>query len=210
MRILIFGATGGTGRELVTQALQRGHDVTAFVRSPDKLSSADPHLRVLRGDVANAEAVRAAVPGHDAVVSALGAFSRVPTTLLSDAAREIVAAMQAHGVRRIVWESAFGVGETRRQMGPIVKWVVPFLLRHPYADKERQEAILKATSLEWTIVQPPALTDGPLTEVYRVGPDVSAGRFYPKISRADVAHFMLGELETPSHVRQVVSVCSSP
>jgi putative NADH-flavin reductase len=113
MRILIFGATGGTGRELVAQALQGGHDVTAFVRTPGKVTVVDSRLRVVQGDIQLAESIDAAIPGHDAVVSALGAHSLGRTTLLSEAAREIVATMQGHGVRRIIWESSLGIGETR-------------------------------------------------------------------------------------------------
>lgn len=111
--------------------------------------------------------------------------------------------MQEHGVRRIIWESSLGVGETRGQLGPLYNWLlIPLLLRHAFADKERQEAIIRATSLEWTIVQPAALTNGPRTGTYRVG--ACAGRFFPTVSRADVAHFMIEELENPRHVRQVV------
>jgi putative NADH-flavin reductase len=206
MRILIFGATGGTGRELVAQALQGGHDVTAFVRSPGKLSIVDSRLSVVQGDIQRAEAIRAAIPGHDAVLSALGTRSLGQTTLLSNASREIVASMQEHGVRRLIWESSLGVGETRGQLGPLYSWLlVPLLLRHVFADKERQEAIIKASPLEWTIVQPAALTNGPRTGTYRVG--ACERRLFPRISRADVAHFMLKELENPRHVRQSVPLC---
>jgi putative NADH-flavin reductase len=206
MRILIFGATGGTGRELVAQALQGGHDVTAFVRSPGKLSIVDSRLSVVQGDIQRAEAIRAAIPGHDAVLSALGTRSLGQTTLLSNASREILASMQEHGVRRLIWESSLGVGETRGQLGPLYSWLlVPLLLRHVFADKERQEAIIKASPLEWTIVQPAALTNGPRTGTYRVG--ACEGRLFPRISRADVAHFMLKELENPRHVRQSVPLC---
>src|ERR1700730_17423920 len=106
MRILIFGATGGTGRELVAQALQRDHNVTAFVRTPGKLTTVNSRLRVVQGDIQRAESVHAAIPGHDAVLSALGTRSLGPGTLLSDAAREIAAAMQVNGMRRIIWESS--------------------------------------------------------------------------------------------------------
>jgi putative NADH-flavin reductase len=208
MRILIFGATGGTGRELVAQTLQRGHDVTAFVRTPDKLTVVDSRLRVVQGDIQRAESIHAAIPGHDAVVSALGTRSLGPTTVLSDAAREIVATMQGHGVRRIIWESSLGIGETRGQLGPLYNWLlIPLLLRHVFADKERQEAIIKATPLDWTIVQPAALTNGPRTETYRVGAGAACGGLWARVSRADVAHFMLKELENPRYVRQVVPLC---
>jgi putative NADH-flavin reductase len=206
MRILIFGATGGTGRELVSQALQRGHDVSAFVRTPAKVTVADSRLRIVQGDIGRPESLRAAIPGHDAVLSALGIRSFGRTTLLSNAAREIVDTMQAHNVRRLIWESSLGVGETRGQLGPLFNWlIIPLLLRHVFADKERQEAIIRATSLDWTIVQPAALTNGPRTGAYRVG--ACAGRRLPRISRADVAYFMIEELEHARHVRQVVPLC---
>src|SRR5258705_4521158 len=118
----------------------------------------DQRLRVVQGGIQQAESIHAAIPGHDAVLSALGNTSLGATTLLSDAAREIVAAMQVQGVRRIIWESSLGVGETRGQLGPLFNWVlVPLLLKHVFADKERQDAIIKASPLEWTIVQPAAL-----------------------------------------------------
>ena len=136
MRVLIFGATGGTGRQLVFQALRRGYDVSAFARNPGRLAIVDPRLRVVQGDVQRVESIRSATPGHDAVLSALGTRSLGPTTLLSDATRDIVAAMQTHGVRRIIWESSLGVGETRGRLGPLYNWLlIPLLLRHVFADK---------------------------------------------------------------------------
>jgi putative NADH-flavin reductase len=208
MRILIFGATGGTGRQLVDQALERGYQTTAFVRTAAKLSARHPLLRVVQGDIQHAETIRAAVPGHDAVLSALGHVSLRPTTLLSKAAREIVRTMQAYDVRRLLWESSLGVGETRGQLGALYNWLlVPLLLRHVFADKERQEQIVRSSALDWTIVQPGALTNGPRTGSYHVGQRACAGRPFPRISRADVAHFMLSELKARAFVRQTVSLC---
>jgi putative NADH-flavin reductase len=208
MRILVFGATGGTGRELVGQALDREHEVTAFVRTPEKLPERHPRLRIVQGDIARPDTIRAAIPGQDALASALGARTLGPSRLLSNALREILSAMTASGVRRIIWESALGVGETRGWLGPIYNWfLIPVFLRHVFADKERQEEILRASPLDWTIVQPGALTDGPRTGRYRVGLDAPAGRLLPRISRADVAHFMIGELEQPRHVHEVVPIC---
>ncbi|MDB5307979.1 MAG: 3 beta-hydroxysteroid dehydrogenase/Delta 5--_4-isomerase [Gemmataceae bacterium] len=211
MRILIFGATGRTGRQLVAQALKRGHAVTAFARTPGKLTLHDSRLTVIRGDVRIAESIHPAVPGPDAVLSALGTRSLRPTTLLSEAARRIVHAMEVHGVRRILWQSSLGVGETRGQLGPLYNWLlIPLLLRRVFADKERQEAILRATPLDWTIVQPAALTPGPRTGTYCAGPGAAAGQLFPRISRADVAHFLLEELEQRRHVRQAVPLCYCP
>ena len=208
MRVLIFGATGGTGRELVLQALQKGYDVSAFVRNPSNLTIQTARLHIVQGDIQRVESIHSAIPGHDAVLSALGTRSLGPTTLLSDAAREIVRSMEAHGVRYILWESSLGIGKTRGQLSPLYNWVlIPLLLRHVFADKERQEATIQATRLEWTIVQPAALTNGPRTERYRVGGSACNGRLFPRISRADVAHFMLKELEQRGHVRKVVPLC---
>src|SRR5712692_1814392 len=208
MRILIFGATGGTGRHLVEQALERGHHVTAFVRNPMKLPLQHPLLRIVQGDIQRAETIQAAVPGHEAVLSALGTRSLGPTTLLSEAAQQIVRAMEAHGVSRLLWESSLGVGETKGQLGPLYNWLlIPLLLRHVFADKERQEQVLKSSSLDWTIVQPAALTNGPLTGAYRSGHKACAGRLFPRISRADVAHLVLEELATRAYVKQTVTIC---
>jgi putative NADH-flavin reductase len=208
MRVLIFGATGGTGRELVLQALQKGYDVSAFVRTPSKLTIHTSRLHIVQGDIQRVESIHSAIPGHDGVLSALGTRSLGPTTLLSDAAREIVRTMEAHGVPRILWESSLGIGKTRGQLGRLYSWVlIPLLLRHVFADKERQEAIIRATRLEWTIVQPGALTNGPRIERYRVGTSACSGRLFPRISRADVAHFMLKELEQRGHLREVVPLC---
>jgi hypothetical protein len=111
MRILIFGATGGTGRELVLQALQKGYDVSAFVRTPSKLTIQTSRLRIVQGDIQRVESIHSAIPGHDGVLSALGTRSLGPTTLLSDAAREIVRTMEAHGVRHILRAIDYHLGQ---------------------------------------------------------------------------------------------------
>jgi putative NADH-flavin reductase len=207
-RILIFGATGGTGKELVTQALKRGHDVTAFVRDPSKLAVSHAHLRVHQGDLQEPETIRTAIPNHHAVLSALGTRTLGKNTLLSDALMEIIAVMTASSVRRLLWESSLGVGETRGQLGPLYNWIlIPLLLRNVFADKELQETMIRSSTLDWTIVQPAMLTNGPRTEKYRVGADACRQRRFSRISRADVAHFMLQEVDLPKHVRQSVALC---
>ena len=208
MRLLIFGASGGTGQQLVRQALERQHDVSAFVRTPSKVQIRSERLRIVQGDIADSQSIRSVIPGHDAVFSAIGTRSLSPTTLLSEAAAVIVSSMETSGLRRLIWESSLGVGETRGQLGPLYNTLLlPFLLRHVFADKERQESIIRASNLEWTIVQPATLTNGPLTGKYRVGRDAAAGRLFPKISRADVAEFMLREAAERAHVREVVPLC---
>src|SRR5713226_6867584 len=207
-RILIFGATGGTGKELVAQALQRGHDVTAFVRDPSKLAVSHAHLRIHQGDLQKPETIRTAIPNHQAVLSALGTRTLGKSTLLSDGLKEIIASMTASGVRRLLWQSSLGVGETRGQLGPLYNWtLVPLLLRNVFADKDLQERIIRSSTLDWTIVQPAALTNGPRTGKYRVGPDACRERRFPRISRADVAHFMLQEVAHPKYTNQSVALC---
>jgi putative NADH-flavin reductase len=208
MRLLIFGATGGTGQELVRQGLERGHEIAAFVRRPEKLTVRDPRLRVIQGDISKPETVRSAIPGNDAVLSALGSRDLKPSTLLSDAAEVIVRTMESTGVRRLLWESSLGIGQTHGQLGPLYNWfLIPLLLRNVFRDKERQESIIRSSNVDWTIVQPAALTNGPRTGSYRVGFDACAGRMFPKISRADVADFMLREAVENAHVRESVALC---
>ena len=135
MRILVLGSTGLTGREIVRQALERGHEVTAFARVPTDLAIQDLRLKIVQGDIQRPETIRSAIPGHQAVLSALGARALRPGSLLSDAAQEIVRAMQPAGVGRVLWMSSLGVGTTRGQLGPIYNWVfIPFLLRQLFAD----------------------------------------------------------------------------
>lgn len=205
MRLLILGASGGIGRQLVEQALERHHQVTAFVRSPEKLGAARDGLTVIEGDVRNADAMSAALAGHDAVLSALGPPGPSRNTITSDSARATVAALQASGVRRLL---VVGVAALFPDIGMFGRVLRNTLLRNIADDSAEMERIVKATRLDWTIVRPPRLTNGPRTEIYGLAVD-----HLPKgaggnatISRADVAHFMLDELEQPGHMRQVVGI----
>jgi len=203
MQVVVFGATGGTGRELVKQALGHGHAVRAFVRNPDRLKVIHHRLEVVTGDVQDAKGVSAAVAGQDAVFSALGVNDRKPNTVLSDATRTIVAAMQQEGVRRLLFLSSLGVGETKGQLGVIYNQILlPLLLKEIFADKETAETVVRESELDWTIVQPGRLTNARLTGKYRAGPDAAKGRWFPKIARADVADFMLNALERKQFIRE--------
>ena len=204
MRLLVFGASGHTGRELVRQALACQHRVTAFARNPAKLGSPAPNMRIVRGNVADYAAVSAAVAGRDAVVSVLG----VGTSLRHDpdvitGVRNIVGAMQEHQVRRLIYLSFIGVHESRASVGVILRFVAPIPLRHEIADHEVKEALVKASPLDWTIVRPPKLTDGPGTGHYRSGAHIATWAPLPLLARADVAHFILRELAHPQYIRQV-------
>jgi putative NADH-flavin reductase len=207
VNILVFGATGPTGHEVVMQALSRGHAVTAFVRNPQTLSISDERLRVVTGDTTRDEPkIAEAVRGQDAVVSALGRRSTFSSDhLIERSMRAIVPAMERAGVRRLILMSAFGVGESRRDAPLVPRIMYRVLLRDIFADKQAGEEHLRRSSLEWTIVYPVLLTDGPLTGSYRVGERLELHGL-PKISRADVAHFILTEMENGAFVRKVAVV----
>jgi putative NADH-flavin reductase len=200
MKLLLLGATGGTGQQVLSQALEGGHYVTALVRTPEKLS-AQEHLVVRAGDATDPEPVDAAVAGQDAVLSTLGVRSPLGGDLISRSLRAIVPAMQKHGVRRLIWLSALGVGQTREQAPAFLR--IPFntLLRRIGRDKAAGEEYLRSTDLEWTLVYPPALTNGPRTGRYRSGVmlDVKGA---PTISRTDVAEFMLAQLDDAAYIRK--------
>ena len=240
MKLLIFGATGGTGRALVEQALAQGHSVTAFARDPAKVRTTHQNLTVSQGNMLDPSSVEAAVQGQDAVLSALGTRPPVGlwiaatfaclllarflalsgpvglavriggpalanlilfrrTTALSEGTRNIVRAMEKHGVRRLICESSLGVGESRGRLGILYNLpVVPLLLRNIFADKAVQERIVHESALDWVIVRPTSLTNGPRTGVYRTGTDIGHWFFMSKISRADVADFMLKQLTDES------------
>jgi putative NADH-flavin reductase len=204
MRLLVFGASGQVGQELVRQALEDGHSVTGFVRTVGKLAGQHPSLRVVTGNVADYAAVAATVPGHDAVLSTLG----VATPLKHDpevvsGVQHIVHGMEEHSLRRLVYLSFIGVRESRHAVGFMLRRIAPIPLRHEIADHEAKEAVIKASALEWTIVRPPKLTNGPRTGSYRSGENITTWKPMPLLSRADVARFMLQELVEPKFVRKI-------
>jgi putative NADH-flavin reductase len=219
MRLVIFGPTGGTGRRLVERAIAEGHEVTAFVRNPSRMTARHQRLRVVVGDAFDRGKVREAVAGNEAVISVLG--SRQPSNplhpnrpgdpngVLSASARNIVAAMKEHGLRRFVCQSAWGVGESKQDPGFagafFMKVLVPPLLRDEYADKEAQEDIVRESDLDWTIVRPMILTNGPWTNDYHADVDLKPGR-RPYIARADAADFLMRQLADDTFVRRTPAI----
>lgn len=203
MRLLLLGATGGTGLALLEQARARGHEVTAFVRSPHKLGAPRDGVDVRRGDPRSAAELRAVLPGHDAVVSTLGPPGPGRSTILGEGARSTVAAMQAVGPRRLLVVSAAVLFESAGILATILRRT---LLRNVAADAAEMERTVVASGLDWTIARPPRLTNGPLTARYRVENGRLPGGSLASISRADVAHFLVGELERGAHAREIVGM----
>jgi putative NADH-flavin reductase len=202
MRLFILRATGGTGRALLEQAVERGHQITAFVRSPQKLGPLREGLAVRQGDPRNVAELGDALAGHDAVVSALGPPGLGRTTILRYCARSTVAAMQAEGVRRLLVVSAAMLFQDAGILAAVLRRT---LLRNVAEDAAEMERVVMTSGLDWTIARPPRLTNGLLTRHYRIE-DGRLPRGSISLSRADVAHFLLGEVERGAHVRQIVGM----
>ncbi len=204
MRLFILGATGGVGRALVEQALRRRHHVTALVRSPQKLDGVTG-ATVLRGDPRSPGQLRDALPGHDAVLSSLGPTGIGPTTIVADCARATVAAMLATGVRRLL---VVGVAVLFENDGILPAIARRTFLRNVARDSAEMERVVAASGLDWTVARPPRLTDGKLTGAYGVADGRMPDGARLTISRADVAHFLLDEVERPAHVQRIVGLAS--
>jgi putative NADH-flavin reductase len=208
MRILVLGATGATGRHLVEQALAQGHHVTALARNPAKLHSRCRDLTVVQGDVTDPRAVERSVRSQDAVLCALGSS----TPLKHDAAlvagiSNLVGAMERLHIRRLVYLSFLGVHDGRRQLSRLGKYIVaPLLMRKVAADHEYKETIIQRSTLDWVIVRPPRLTNGRRTGTYRSGAEIQATLVVPRVSRADLAEFMLRQLNGDTYVRKTPAV----
>lgn len=243
-RLLVFGATGGTGRQIVRQAIRQGHVVTAFARDPSKIRLTHENLRVVQGDILQPDSVDRAVAGQDAVLSALGIrlpigivvlvvvatqivvrtvplsrpaallvelgvpilsillLSRRKTTL-SEGTRNIVQAMERAGVKRFVCESSLGVGDSKWRLGILHNLIaIPLFLRNVFADKEEQERIIAGSGLDWVIVRPTVLTNGPQRNAYRAGAEIGHWFIPSRISRADVAAFMLEQVTGGDYLRK--------
>lgn len=204
MNILIIGATGGTGQELVTQALAQGHSVTAFARNPAKVTLTHERLVVVKGDVLDYGTVERAAKGKDAVVSALG-HKRwfVPSKILSEGTRNIIRAMEQHGVRRFVCETSLGVGDSVGKLGLYYTlFVIPFIVFFYFRDKGRQERVIRKSNPDWIIVRPGQLTNGRQRGTYRHGDNIGSFITTVRISRTDVADFMLKQLSNDIYLRK--------
>ena len=207
MKLAVFGANGPTGREVVRQALDAGHEVTAFVRDAYAFPLSNERLRVVVGDTLRDDArVAEAVRGQDAVVSALGRRASFKSeNLIRLSLQSIVSAMERNGVRRLIVVSAFGVGESRREAPLVPRIMYRLLLSDIFADKKAAEDDLKRSSVDWTVVYPTLLTNGPVTGRYRVGERLELSGM-PKVSRADVAHFIVSQLASRDWVRKVAAI----
>lgn len=202
-RLALFGATGGTGRHLLEQALAAGWEVTVLARDPSRLDLSHPALTVETGDVLDAEAVRRVVDGAELVGSCLGAPPSSKARIRERGTRVLVDVMEDLGVERLVSLSSHGVGDSQAELPWFMRWLVlPLYLRGVFDDHAAQEEVVRASSLCWTLVRPPHLTDAPGTGAPRHGTELIPSGRTMKIPRADVAAFMLQALSEESYVRQ--------
>jgi len=208
MRILVIGATGGTGKELVKHALDLGHMVTALARNPVEVTLKHERLSVVQGNVLDPVSIEVAVKGQDAVLSALG-HKRwiIPSSILSQGTRIVVDAMKRLGVKRLICETSLGVGNSRGRLGLYYTlFVIPVIVFFYFRDKKKQEEIVRQSGLDWVIVRPGRLTNGRKRGTYRHGPDVGNYLWTVSISRADVAEFMLHQIENDEYLHQAAGV----
>ena len=207
MQLLVVGATGGTGRQTVEQALQAGHFVTAFVRDPAKLSIQHPNLTLLTGDVLKPETVLPAVRRQDVVICSLGSRPGQQDQAVAEGTRNLIAAMHQAGVQKLFVVSSLGVGTSYEEASLPSKLIIKTLLSGVIAEKEKQEQAVRESGLDWTIVRPTSLTNGPVTGHYRIGEHLPFSRFdFPRISRADVAAFLLGQLDNDTYRQKAITI----
>lgn len=204
---MVFGASGRTGRRLVEQGLERGHEVTAFVREPSRLSVPHERLRVVRGDVTDAAAVEEAVADQEGVVLALGHARGAPKDVQTRGTAHVVSGMEKHGVRRLVSLTGAGVsaeGDEPKLVDRVFGLLLGLLQRDVLEDAGGHVEVIRGSDLEWVIVRGPRLTEGEKTGEYRVG--VVGKDSGIKISRADVADFMLDQLAGDDYLRRMPMV----
>ena len=200
MKISIIGASRGIGYELLKTALEDGHEITALVRNPAKLHISNSRLKIVKGDILDPASVTAVTVGQDAVCVCIGIPpTRKPVYLFSRGAELILAAMGRESHQKLIAVTGIGAGDSKGHGGFFYDRVInPLLLGTIYEDKDRLESIIKASDVEWLIVRPGFLTNGPRTGKYRVIESLS-GVTVGKISRLDVADFMLKQLTTPTY-----------
>jgi putative NADH-flavin reductase len=211
MKLTILGATGATGTSLTSQALAAGHDVTAVVRDPARLTvPPHPRLRTVTADVMDPAAISPAVAGADAVISAVGPRGTGPTTVIQDSVRSIIQAMEKTGTRRLLEVSGSVVADAgesfylRYLLKPVVRRT---FLRHVCADMRRGEDEIRRSTLDWTIVRPPALSAKAARGTYRTAIDRNLPRGF-SVTRADLAAFMLTLLDDPAAVHRHVAIAN--
>lgn len=203
MKAIVFGATGTIGRHLVEQALAKGYQVTAFCRNPDAIELQNPNLKLVKGDVFNKKEVQHAVQGQDVVCIALGSGKKRKGNVRSKGTQHVIDAMQMHGVKRLICQTTLGIGDSQGNLNFFWKRIMfGWFLKEVFQDHVLQEGYVRDSGLDWTIVRPAAFTDGSQTGNYRHGFSAHEAGLKLKISRADVANFMIGQFSNMQYLHQ--------
>jgi len=207
MNIVIFGASGKTGHQLLRQAMVKGYRITAFVRDPNKLQIENEQLRIICGNINDPEKVSEAIKGQQVVLSALGADSPFKyDVVVVEGMKNIISGMESANVSRLIYLSFVGVKNSRKDAGFVIRFIAPKLLKTEIAGHETREKMIRLSNLKWTIVHAPTLTNGPLKKKYRSGEDLKTKRFVSTISRADVADFMLEQVDDEKYINKTVRI----
>lgn len=207
MRVIVIGATGTVGRLAVKEILSEGHQVTAFARSPERLDIRHQNLKLVRGNAMSEEEVAAAIEGQDGVVVTLGSGISRKSTVRSEGTMNVIKGMQQHGVSRLVCQSTLGTYETWSNLNFFWKRIMFGLLIKPvFLDHELQEKLVRASGLDWTIVRPSAFADGPASESFNVDFAPTMRNLTLKITRSDVARFLVKQLSDLRYLRRAVSI----
>lgn len=207
-QIVVLGANGGIGNQAVVQALAAGHQVTAILRTPSNLTIQHPNLNIIQGDVMQARSLDEHLRGKDVIVSAIGKNSVKKTTLYSQGAKNLIEAMERTGIKCAFFISASGldVNPTHTLLVRLAtKYILQVILRNMYADQRVMENIIKKSYIDWTIVRPPKLLDKPQTGTYRISTNSFLNNGL-SISRADVAHFIIHNLNNEAIINKTVEI----
>lgn len=205
MKITVFGANGGIGSQAVKQGVEQGHQIIAVVRNPTTVPFQHPNLTVVKGDVLTPETICAPVTGADAIVSAIGIHKEAPTVVYSQGNVNIMQAMRAAHVRRILCISATGLDPKQWFQHLIAKPLLWYFLKYSYTDIARMEALVRKSNLDWTIIRPPRLNDKPRTGKYQYAVNKQLPAAW-LISRADLADFILKHISDPNTYCGLVEV----
>ncbi|QSS99502.1 SDR family oxidoreductase [Pontibacillus sp. ALD_SL1] len=211
MNIIVFGATGGTGKLVVKQLLEEGHEVTVVVRDERRLKLNDHNLTIVQGDVLEPSSFEDAMEGKEAVISALGVSHRKPTTVYSEGTENILNVMEAHGISRMICLSSGTIAlppDTPFLAKTFINLTIKQIYRNLYKDMERMERIVSGSNVDWTIIRPPRLTDGTKTLEYRVtiNEPMKNAKGIKGISRADLADCMVKQLNNPPSYKGFIDI----
>lgn len=208
MKLAIIGGTGKTGNELLRQGLEAGHHITVLVRNPKKVKIQHPNLKVIQGNVLNITDLEGIFKGKEAVLSALG-HKRFfgPSNILSQGTKNILQAMNTSAVSRFICITSMGINDNRFKLGLYYTlFVIPFIVFFYFRDKAKQERLIMASDLNWTVVRPGQMTNGKKRMQYKQGANLGSYILTKMISRADVAHFMLSQINSPTYYQKAVCI----